>query len=430
MKTHIGLNRHTILEIAIMLYLAQLLFPLPFRHLPFPLYSNFFYSALVFAAFAILYPKSYISKGLLVFYVFIFVRLFFAPLLWSKREYGFEGSRINIKSTVIGYYPLFIAILVYFHYINKKDYYTLGRICKRALILSLFGVVNSFFVFREYPQAMIEYVIGEVRGTLILVEKYKSLGLLGYGFFNALCSIFPVFIYMIKKTNIYISKKIWWFLLALISWITITLTNTTAFLLFSTIFVIVAWILRPDYKKDIYILIALLLVVIIIPSSFTAQIFYRSSEYFPESKIGKNLYDAGLTIENPDIDYYSSTQHAGMRLGRIPLLWRSFLSDPFIGGGYNSEHVAWLDMLSMFGLLGFLPWLWFVIDNYKRNLKIIYPTYIPYYMLCVIAFVAMGFLKNTGGAHIWIFWFLIAPGACFIYIHNNSNKYLIIENNE
>jgi len=331
---------------------------------------------------------------------------------------------------VIGYYPLFIAILVYFHYINKKDYYTLGRICKRALILSLFGVVYSFFVFREYPRAMIEYVIGEVRGTLILVEKYKSLGLLGYGFFNALCSIFPVFIYMIKKTNIYISKKIWWFLLALISWITITLTNTTAFLLFSTIFVIVAWILRPDYKKDIYILIALLLVVIIIPSSFTAQIFYRSSEYFPESKIGKNLYDAGLTIENPDIDYYSSTQHAGMRLGRIPLLWRSFLSDPFIGGGYNSEHVAWLDMLSMFGLLGFLPWLWFVIDNYKRNLKIIYPTYIPYYMLCVIAFVAMGFLKNTGGAHIWIFWFLIAPGACFIYIHNNSNKYLIIENNE
>lgn len=428
MKTGTGLIRHTILEIAIMLYLAQRLFPLPFQHLPFPFYSNFFYSALVFAAFAILYPKSYISKGLLVFYVFIFVRLIFTPLLWSKRIY--QLHYLDIKTTIIEYYPIFIAILVYFHYINKKDYYTLGRICKRALILSLFGVINSFFVFREYPKAMIEYVGSELKGTQILAEQYKSLGLLTYDFFNALCSIFPLFVYMIKKTTIYISKKIWWFLLAAISWITITLTNTTAFLLFSTIFSIVAWILRPDYKKDIYILIALLfLVIIIIPSSFTAQIFYRSSEFFPESKIGIRLYDAGLTIEDPFIDYYYSTQHSGSRLGRIPLLWKSFLSNPFIGGGLNTGHVAWFDMLSMFGLLGFIPWLWFVVDNYKRNLKIIHPTYIPYYMLCVIAFVAMGFLKNTGGSPIWIFWFLIVPGSSFIYTLSNNYKILIDSNN-
>ena len=173
----------------------------------------------------------------------------------------------------------------------------------------------------------------------------------------------------------------------------------------------------------------LLVVVIIIPSSFTAQIFYRSSEFFPESKIGIRLYDAGLTIEDPFIDYYYSTQHAGSRLGRIPLLWKSFLSNPFIGGGFYTGHVAWFDMLSMFGLLGFIPWLWFVADNYKRNLKIIHPAYIPYYMLCVMAFLAMGCLKNTGYAHTWIFWFLITPGSSFIYINNNSYKYLRIENN-
>ncbi len=433
MDANTGITKHLILEIVIMLYLAQLVFPLPFQYLPFQLSSNYFYSALVFATFAILYPRSYLSKGLLAFYVFIFVRLFFTPLFWSNREYGYEGY-LNLKSTIINFYPLFIAILVYFHYINKQDYYTLGRICKRVLILSLIGVINSLFIFRTYPDAMMEYVGSEAKGTQILAARYKSLGLLGYGFFNALCSIFPLFVYMIKTTTIHTSKKIWWILLAVITWITILLTNTTAFFLFATIFGIAAWILRPDYKKDIYILIALLLVVIfIIPSSFTAQIFYKSSELFPESKIGIRLYDAGLTIENPYIDYYSSPTHAGMRLGRIPLLWESFLSNPLIGGGLNTGHVAWLDMLSMFGLLGFVPWLWLIIDNYKRNLKIIHPTYIPYYMLCVIAFVAMGFLKNTGYAHTWIFWFLIAPGANFIYINNyndiSNNNYIMRVNN-
>jgi len=428
MKTSTGLTRHTILEIVIMLYLAQLLFPLPFQYMPFPFHSNYFYSALVFAAFALLYPKSYLSKGLLVFYVFIFVRLFFTPLLWSKREYGYEGY-LDIKSTIIGYYPIFIAILVYFHYINKKDYYTLGRICKRALMLSLLGIINSLLIFMVYPDAMLVYGHGELLGTLQVDEFYASLGLLNYGFFNALCSIFPLFIYMIKRTNIYISSKVYWVLLMVISWITISKTNTTAFLLFSTILGIVAWILRPDYKKDIYLLIALLLIVFIIPSSFTSQIFYQSSEFFPESKIGIRLYDAGMTIEDPYIDYYASTQHAGRRLGRIPLLWKSFFSNPFIGGGLNTGHVAWLDMLSMFGLLGFLPWLWFVIDNYKRNLKIINTTYFPYYMLCFIAFVAMGFLKNTGGSPIWIFWFLIVPGSSFIYTLSNNYKILIDSNN-
>ncbi len=431
MKVKTDITRHTILEIVITLYLARLLFPLPFLQLPFPFHSYYFYSALVFAAFAILYPKSYFLKSLVPFYVFFVIYIIFTPLIWRK-SIIWEGD-VNIKYVIINYFPLFIALLVYNHYIHKNDFITLGRICKRAIIFTFLGVINSLLVLLNYPYAVREFDKNIYIGYN-LSEYYNSLGLLGFGFYNALCSIFPIFVYMVIKLQIDIYKKIGWILLILLSFSSIIYAKVTTFLLFSTIFGITAIFLRKNYKKDIiYLVIVLLIVVLVIPSSAIAQIFYRSSEFFPNSILGDRLFDAGLTIENPYIDYFSSPTHSGMRLGRIPLLLESFLSNPIIGGGLLTNHAKWFDMLSAFGLLGFVPWVWLIVDNYKRNLKILNKKYIPYYMLSIIAFVAMGLIQNTGYNHTWIFWFLIAPGANFIYTNNyndiSNNNYITRINN-
>jgi len=432
-KVQTDITRHTILEIVITLYLARLLFPLLFLQLPFPFHSYYFYGALVFAAFAILYPKSYFLKSLVPFYVFFAIHIIFTPLIWGKSIIFLDkGQYLNIKSVIIAYFPLFIALLVYNHYINKNDFITLGRICKRAIIFTFLGVINSLIVLINFPQAIREANL--YLGTFYLSEYYKYLGLLDYGFFNALCSIFPILVYMVIKSQIDSYKKIGWIIFILLSFTSIIYAQITAFLLFSAIFGITAIFLRENYKKDIiYFVIALLIVVLVIPSSSIAQIFYRSSEFFPYSVLGDRLFEAGLTIENPYIDYYASPYHAGRRLGRIPLLLESFLSNPIIGGGLDTNHAKWFDMLSAFGLLGFVPWVWLIVDNYKRNLKILNKKYIPYYMLSIIAFIAMGCIKNTGYDHTWIFWFLIAPGANFIYINNyndiSNNNYIMRVNN-
>lgn len=425
MKLQTQITRHTILELIITLYLARLLFPLPFRHLPFPLYSNYFYSLLVFLSFAILYPKTYVLKALIPFYIFFIIQIIFTPLIWSKRFNSFEiGYNLNIKSIIVSYYPILISLLIYFHYIYENDFFTLGRICKRAIILTFLGVINSLLIFSIYSDALIEYNI--FLGAIPLAEFYSSLGLLDYGFFSAICSIFPIFIYMVMETNINILAKACWLLLILLSFYSIICTQITAFLLFAVIFGIGSIFLKANYKKDIRILIILLLIIILfIPQSFIAQIFYKSSELFTSARLQKRIYDAGLTLENPIIDYYSSPQHAGRRLGRIPILFESFLTNPIIGGGLHTNHVKWLDMLSVNGLLGFLPWVWLIVDNYKRNLKILDKKYVPSYILCVIAFIAMGFLKNTGYSYTWIFWFLIVPGSNFIYrTYSDNNNYL------
>jgi len=433
-KIQTDITRHTILEIVITLYLARLLFPLPFLQLPFPFDSYYFYSALVFAAFAILYPKSYFLKSLVPFYVFFSIHIIFTQLIWEKSIIIWESRQyLNIKTVIIAYFPLFIALLVYNHYIHKNDFITLGKICKRAFIFTLLGVINSLLVLLNYSYAVREFDLDIYIGY-DLSTYYKNLGLLGFGFFNALCSIFPILVYMVIKSQIDSYKKIGWTLFILLSFSSIIYAQVTTFLLFSAIFGITAIFLRENYKKDIiYLVLALLIVVLVIPSSAIAQIFYRSSEFFPNSVLGDRLFDAGLTIENPYIDYYASPYHAARRLGRIPLLLESFLGNPIIGGGLYTNHAKWFDMLSAFGLLGFVPWVWLIVDNYKRNLKILNKKYIPYYMLSIIAFVAMGIIQNTGYDHTWIFWFLIAPGANFIYTNNyndvSNNNYIMRVNN-
>ncbi|NLN83927.1 MAG: hypothetical protein GX138_06135 [Firmicutes bacterium] len=401
---------------------------MPFMYFPFPFNSHHFWAAVLFSSFILFYPIAYFSTKLLPFYVFLLVRIVFTPLIWADKFHaamGALGGALDVQSVITSFFPLFIALLVYNYYVNINNLQGLRRICRRAWFFSFLGIVNMLVILIFYPRAMVDITLSSLlyEGSET-VSQFKEIGFLGYGFLNALSSMFPVFIYFIMKIKLKQRQKIGWTIFAIVIWATITRGWTTAFLLFSTIFSIVAVLMKDNYVKDIKRLIIILIFAISIPSSFTAGIFYKASEYFPDSKIGARLYDAGLTIENPNLDYYASTTHAGKRLGRTPMLWKSFLSNPLTGGGMTSEHVAWLDMLSLYGLLGFLPWLYLVYKNFRFNIRFVPQSYSGYYMLCVIAFVAMGFLKNTGGAHVYIFWFLIAPGSAFIYRHNSEEPYV------
>lgn len=431
MKKKTGLTRHDFLEIIISVYLCRVLFSFPFAHLPMPWHSHRFWAAAVFGSFILLYPKAYISKKLIPLYVFFAIRLFFIPLLWINRYHAFltENPRIpSVEGFIYANFPLFIALLVYFYYIERNDYNRLSKLIRRTWFFTFCGVINQLIVLILFPRAMIDMVrAGVIYEGLGFSEYLANIGFQGYGFFNALSSVFPIFIYLIVKINMKFFHKLFWMGFTIITWFVITRGWVTAFLLFSTLFALVALFVKEDYMKDLRRFVFIIVIIILLPTSFKADILYKSSEYFPDSKIGLRLYDAGQTIENPDLDYYSSTQHAGRRLGRTPLLWRSFLSNPIIGSGLDSQHVAWLDMLSMYGLLGSLPWFYLVLKNFRNNLMIIPKAYSGYYMLCIVAFVSMGLLKDQGGAHVFLFWFLIVPASGFLYVENVVEKVTMVD---
>lgn len=415
-----GITRHAILILVILLYLGQVMLPILFVRLPGLFSSYLFYNAVLMGTMLLLYPGSFLNRNLSWFYLFVIIHLLFRLIVWGGRTSGFAFS-YSYRDFIQTYLPLFLAMLVFWHYVSTGDTKTLGRISAIAYVFIFIGILNNLLIFIRYPNAM-NIFTGQRTSTQhqSFIGMIGAMGFLGYGFFNGLTSLFPTVVYMLRSGAKSLTNKILWFVYILLFMITVPRTNTTAFVLFTLIFGIAAWFMGQNYKRDLIRVLVLILVVIMIPNSFIASIFYKSSEFFPESKIGERLYDAGVTIEDPYIDYYNSTEHTGRRLGRIPLLWKSFLSNPLFGGEFFTGHVAWFDLLSVYGLVGFIPWFLLVYQNNRKTNRILPIEFKPHYLLSIMSFVAMGSIKNTGGTYVWTIWFLILPGSAFIY--NSHSK--------
>lgn len=400
-----------------MLYLGKIFLPIVFNNLPFPFNSYNFYLVLALGSFLFLYPYSLLKKELVWLYFFVALGLLLRATIWEGRTYSAYDHIYFLKE----YAGVLLALTIFWHYIGKRDYSTLWFLCKYSLVLSFVSIINNFFVFSYFPEAF--DLMSQGRAPEVLADRVSRLGFLGYGFFNGISSYSPAMIYGFKNQFTHIRIRLLWIALFIIMFIILPSTDAAAFVLFAMLFGGAALLMGQNYKRDLYRLLGILIIAILLPRAFTAGVLYRSAEIINVPEISTRFVDAGHTIEAPDIDYYGSAEHTGRRLGRIPLLLQSFGSSPLIGSDFSTGHVKWLDMLSLYGILGFFPWFMLIYHNTKWTLRVIPERFIPYYLLGSLAFISMGFLKNTGGYHIWIFWFLILPGTAYSGSKKKRVKY-------
>ncbi len=406
MRIGTGLTRHNLLKLILMLYLAKIFTPIVFYDLPFPFNSYIFHLVLTLGSFVFLYPGSFLKKELVWLYVFVAIGIILRATAWGGRTNPAYEYVVFLKE----YAGVLLALTLFWHYIGKRDYGTLWFLCKYSLVLSFISIINSFFVFSNFPEAF--DLMAQGRAPQSLVDSVSRLGFVGYGFFNGISSYSPAMVYGAKNQMTKQRIRILWIVLFVTMFAILPSTGAAAFVLFAMLFGGVALTMGQNYKRDLHRLLMIMIIAILLPRAFTAGVLNRSAEIIDVPDISERFVDAAITIENPDIDRHSN-EHAGRRLGRIPLLVESFASSPLIGNDYSTGHVAWLDMLSLYGLLGFFPWFMLVYTYTKWTLRVIPKPYIPYYLLGSMAFISMGFLKNTGGYHVWVFWFFILPGTAF-----------------
>lgn len=413
MRIGTGLTRHNLLKLILMLYLGKIFLPIVFNNLPFPFHSYNFYLVLSIASFFFLYPYSFIKKELVWFYVFVAMGLILRASAWEGRTY----PAYEYESFLKEYAAVLLALTLFWHYIGKRDYGTLWFLCKYSLVLSFISIIINFFVFSNFPEAF--GLMAQGRAPQSLVDSVSRLGFIGYSFFNGISSYSPAMIYGAKNHMTKQRIRILWIVLFVTMFAILPSTNAAAFVLFAMLFGGTAVFMGQRYRRDIYRLLGILIIAILLPRAFTSSFFYTSAEIIDVPEISERFIDAGHTIQNPDIDFYGSAEHSGRRLGRIPLLLESFAKSPLIGSDFSTGHVAWLDMLSLYGLLGFLPWFMLIYNNTRWTIRKLPKNYIPYYLLSSMAFISMGFLKSTGGYHVWIFWLLILPGTAFSGFREN-----------
>lgn len=408
-KNLIGLFR----AVAI-LTMANIFLMIVFNNLPFPLSSVVLYTILFSLITLLFYPQLLVTKGMILVYLFVIIYLIGIPLVWNDRQVGW-GDPINYRWIVQEMVPVYTSILIFTYFIYVRDFKGLALVVFYTFLFILITSITSIIGLSRFPMAA-----RDSGGTLMeqgmynLLVYYRKIGIATFGFFTGISLVIPVVIYSLKKFHFGIIKGIFYIGSLTIIVYGILMARYTNAILFTVVLFSISIIHLKNLKRLTLIGLFALILVILVPSSQIAGLFYFASKQFKGTLTEERLFDAGLTIEFKDIDRLHGKEHAARKLGRIPELIDSFIGNPLIGGGENYSHNFWLDRLSLFGLIGFLPWLLIVMYQIRNNLKIFNQDYKPYYILAMFSFIALGFINNMGGSQFFTIVFFLIPGTYFL----------------
>ena len=99
------------------------------------------------------------------------------------------------------------------------------------------------------------------------------------------------------------------------------------------------------------------------------------------------------------------------RVDLYKISWQTFQNYPFFGNveAPNGGHNYFLDRLAYYGIFGTMPLILFIYYNLKRAYYYIPVETRRIFLICIIGFVLLGFLKNMAGIDYWTYMFLYIP---------------------
>lgn len=390
-----------IFRILAILIIGEMFLLIVFENLPSILSSFLFYALCWFGALALLQPRVLLSKSSLYIYFWAFLYALFMFMGIYDIDYRFFLSEILY---------VFLAISIYTYFISVGDYKGLARVILFTLIFIVITNITSIIGLDKFPMAARDLGgILAIEGQFSLIELYRKMGIASYGFFTGLSFTTLVIVYQIKNNKGKI-RFLFIILLALIFWGLIK-AQITAPLLLGTIGIIIGFGVTKEFKYSIIIVFFILLIFVLIPKSYISDIIVASANLFGGTTLHNHLIDISNAI---DEGIMMGDTHVSYRANRIPFLLEEFSKSPIIGGGESTGHVFWLDRLSMFGLIGIIPWILILISQIKLNLKILSNDYKFYYLVSMLLFVSLGFMKNMDGREMMIIVFFLIPGIYYL----------------
>ena len=102
------------------------------------------------------------------------------------------------------------------------------------------------------------------------------------------------------------------------------------------------------------------------------------------------------------------------------MLWQAFYASPLFGdASYRSNyeytmtvggHLFWMSRLALWGISGFILFIWLLYKNFRIVYYFLNSQVRYYYLLSVLAFIALGLVKNLNFVESFLVLFLIIPG--------------------
>jgi hypothetical protein len=184
-------------------------------------------------------------------------------------------------------------------------------------------------------------------------------------------------------------------------------------------------------KRNAAISVGILALFSIIPSSYLGKQVSSVSEIIPNREISRKVNDIGLALSTGmdiQVDDNEDITTIEGRAARYPMLINIFLNNMIIGSGNRGNpHIFWLDILAMYGIVGFLPlvlllykFMRAMIVNIKQPLRV-------YVVSSALLFITLGLMKAIAGSLMYIVPFFIVPAYFYNESHNKSVKLVLDE---
>ena len=414
----LGIKNHFFL--LIFLLLVTTYFPLLHQNLPRIIGSHHFYAALWFFSISLLITNLLVTRAIwyLLFYglitIFILLNTAWVDIdEWNKLRFIDE------------FYMLILAVSVFTYLHIKKDFKGYAKLVYWSLIFILITAIMSIYASYIDP-LYARALIGSQYDQEQLLFFYQ-LGAGSYGFAGVLIFLFPFLVYYYRNNEKIKFKKWQIFLFGVICFYALLRMQIVANILVAAFVLIVSILGSKQIKKSIIFAFILLLLFIIIPTSFFADLLRTISTFFIYgSEVNSKLNDLAnyLVFE----DYYHTG--TGMRAERYLLLLKAFFENPLWGfyysdAGYDISaggHLYWMNKLTVFGVIGFMLYLKIHISYLNGLIKKYDKEYLFYFSVSVIGGLGLGLIKNLAGREFWYTYFILLPGFYYLPLLKNNSK--------
>ncbi|KAF5073308.1 hypothetical protein DSECCO2_192860 [anaerobic digester metagenome] len=387
--------------------LGYIFLPVLFQNIPLP--GLWFGSLLIYIGGLILAkPIIFLSREFFAIYALSLIYFLLVPNTANPEEQNWLLSRIV---------PLFVGVSLYTYFFRYAyDPKGLRFLFWLVFIFITITSLTTLNGLSMHPEASRE-LASSAGGDTELANYYQRLGIAGYGYITALAYWVPLMVLFFKREPHNIKKTIWLGVILLLTYTVLQAQYTTQLGLF-VFALILALMGFEQFAKYKLLIVIIGIFLIAIPSSFYANLANYIASTLDSEILSSRISDFGDTISSDS--YVEEETHTSRRAERIPFLLSEFIRSPIIGGGQSSGHVFWLDHLSLYGIVGAAPWLYLLVSIYKRIKNLISKNFY-YFQIAFLAFLLLGFFKNSGNREQYIILFFALPGGLFLL---NNKKIL------
>lgn len=364
-------------KIILFFYLFTWIVPV-FKSIPhIPNESIYIYIWLIFGL--VVFPKIFISKEFLFCLYFLFLHLAYLTI---DNYVNFDERDKTLLNVFFMYsYPISVST-----YIIK--YLPVRNIRSLAILTLVFLTVSSLTTL--YWLFKLPYVSRALAGNdnqeEVLLLLRMNVG--SYSFIYLLVLVTPMLIYFYKN-----SRKIIWALLFLLFGCVIFYAQFTAAIILFIVNVVFTLLIVYDLSFKKYLLS---LIIFVLGFFFFKEVFINIlsvfSDVLPLDSVSIKIKEVIMSLEGNSLEG-TSLEAYNIRYEQTV---EAFLKNPIFGGHIGGGHHYWLDMLALYGIMGFLPFIG-IFKQFIHNI-IRHPFFTKteknLLVHSVLIFIAIGLNKN------------------------------------